>query len=628
MGCLVGKNGVRPDPEKIKVVAEWPAPKDVKGLRKWLGMANYLHKYAANYAQLAKPLTDLLRKEVAWEWSSIQQSAFDAIKKSLISAPILALPDHTKSFSVVCDASDFAIGCALLQKDHEGRDRVISYQSRQLKAAELNYPVHDKELLAIKYALMKYRVHLLGGKPFVVYTDHASLRTATKSPHLSQRMARWLAYFSEYNFTVEYKPGKNNVLADALSRRPDWDPGGSKPNTWDPGGSGSDSVESRPTLEAAVAQCRSRMIPDDHYDVNRVTVSVVRPALTSAIQDKYADDPQCLEIINYLTGSSKDLSKSLRSKIARFSYSDGLLWHRIADADYARVVVPNDTDLREQILHEHHDVMHAGHLGREKTYVSIASHFWWPHLYKWVANYVRSCERGQRVKGSRSTQAPLHPLPIPPDCWESVSMDFIFGYPADNRGNTGILVFVDRLSKMVHLAPVKQTVTGRQCAALFIEHVFRLHGMPSSIVSDRDPRFTGAFWRELFRIHGTINNACHASHSETPFYINGLRNPMVPSTLLRSHSSGSSTLSGGGSQLDPIEIESNDQSQNSRSSLAFKSVEAGSVDADAASFHDSSSESQPMRASRAQRFSCEPESALPAPKIDRSSMQTGMAGET
>ena len=91
----------------------------------------------------------------------------------------------------------------------------------QLKAAELNYPVHDKELLAIKYALMKFCVHLLGAQPFVIYTDHASLRTATKSPHLSQRMARWLAFFAEYNFSVEYKPGKNTVLADALSRRQD-----------------------------------------------------------------------------------------------------------------------------------------------------------------------------------------------------------------------------------------------------------------------------------------------------------------------------------------------------------------------------------------------------------------------
>ncbi|GMF36749.1 unnamed protein product [Phytophthora fragariaefolia] len=151
------------------------------------------------------------------------QRAFEAIKNSLQSAPILALPDDDRPFSVLCDASDFAIGCALLQVDAEGREQVVSFQSRQLKAAEKNYPVHDKERLAMKYALVKFRVHLLGQKPFVIYTDHASLKTATSSPHLSQRKAQWLSFFAEYNFTVEYKPRKQNVLADALSRRPDYE---------------------------------------------------------------------------------------------------------------------------------------------------------------------------------------------------------------------------------------------------------------------------------------------------------------------------------------------------------------------------------------------------------------------
>ncbi|GMF62100.1 unnamed protein product [Phytophthora fragariaefolia] len=192
-----------------------------EGPAQMAGLANYLHKYSANYANMARPLMNLLKKDAVWSWTSKAQQAFEAIKSSLQSAPILALHDEDRPFSVVCDASDFAIGCALLQADAEGRERVVPFQSRQLKAVEKNYPVHDKELLAMKYALVKFRVHLLGRKPFVIYTDHASLRTATSSPHLSQRMARWFSFFAEYNATVEYKPGKQNVLADALSRRPD-----------------------------------------------------------------------------------------------------------------------------------------------------------------------------------------------------------------------------------------------------------------------------------------------------------------------------------------------------------------------------------------------------------------------
>ncbi|GMF35168.1 unnamed protein product [Phytophthora fragariaefolia] len=222
-GCFISSAGVRADPERVKVIAAWPTPRSQRDLRKWVGLANYLHKYSAGYAGLAKPLSDLLKKDTDWRWECQHQAAFDSIKASLQRAPILAVPDESQPFSVVYDASDYAIGCALLQTDEDGHERVISFQARQPKAAERNYPVHDKELLAMKYALVKFRVHLLGSRPFVVYTDHASLRTDTNSPHLSQRMARWLTFFAEYNFRVEYKPGKLKMLADALSRRPDYD---------------------------------------------------------------------------------------------------------------------------------------------------------------------------------------------------------------------------------------------------------------------------------------------------------------------------------------------------------------------------------------------------------------------
>ncbi|KAF1333148.1 Pol protein, partial [Globisporangium splendens] len=554
LGCYVGKAGVRADPEKIKAIADWPIPKNVKDLRKWLGLANYLHKYSHNYAARVRPLTHLLKKDVEWDWTNDVMNAFIDVKESLVRAPVLALPDHTKAFSVVCDASDFAIGCALMQKDDDGHERVVSYQSRLLKAAEKNYPVHDKELLAIKYALLKFRVHLLGATPFVVYTDHASLRTAINSPHLSQRMARWLAFFSEFNFRVEYKPGKENVLADALSRRPDYE----------------SSVD-----DSSDALCLERT-----PDLMHLSISRVQTKLKDNIQSLYAKDDECRLLIAHFDGSSKEsLPAKLESKLARFSYHDGLLWHRLSNFDYPRVYVPHDQDLKLSILHEFHDAPASGHLGREKTFLQVSNVFWWPHQYKWMANYVRSCEQCQRVKPAGKNKAPLHPLPIPQDCWKSVSMDFVFGFPEDKTRNTGVVVFVDRLSKMVHVAPVRKHVTAQETACLFLEHVFRYHGLPESIVSDRDPRFTAAFWRELFRLLGTdlalstadhpetdgqtervnrvvedilrsiavdhprdwsrwlpyvefaINSSEHASTAVTPFYFNSLRHLRVPATL-------------------------------------------------------------------------------------------------
>uniref|UniRef100_A0AAV1U2Q4 Reverse transcriptase domain-containing protein n=1 Tax=Peronospora matthiolae TaxID=2874970 RepID=A0AAV1U2Q4_9STRA len=207
---------------------------DVKGLRIGLGLAAHLHKYSRNYADMTVHLSRLLKKNERWSWSAECQHYFKVIKKSLAQSPVLAIADQGRPFHVVCDTSDFTIGCALMQYDSDGVERVVYYHSRQLQAAERNYPVHDKELLAMKYALAKFRVYRLGDRPLIVHTDHASLRTAVNSPHLSQRLARWLDFFAKHNFSVERKPGRLNVVADTLSRRPDFEPTAQPSSRGDP----------------------------------------------------------------------------------------------------------------------------------------------------------------------------------------------------------------------------------------------------------------------------------------------------------------------------------------------------------------------------------------------------------
>ncbi|OWZ10199.1 reverse transcriptase [Phytophthora megakarya] len=436
LGCLVGKNGVRPDPEKVRVINEWSTPSNVKELRQFLGLATYLCKYVDNYAGKIRPLSQLLKKEAAWNWTAECQHAFDAVKLGLTEVPILAVADQDRPFYVVCDASDFAIGCALMQLNHEGRDRDVYYQSRQLKPAERNYSVHDKELLAMKYALAKFRVYLLGNTPFVVYTDHASLRTAVKSPHISQRMARCLSFFAEYNFRVEYKSGRLNVVADALSRRPDY----------------------------AVRT----------IDVHRIDVARTYTPSSSSLDEVKAactHDADAKQLIEFLSAPSdkarRKMAPRLRASAHRYRVHDGLLIYSAVDDNAERIVVPNDPDLRSRIMYEYHDVPTAGYPGSSEACTS------------------------------------LEDLPTPSECWESVSMDFVFGLPRDSRRKTGIVVFVDRFSKMVHLAAVAAEVTSVQTARLFVDMVFKHHGMPNDLMSDRDPRFTARFWQEVFTLLGT-----------------------------------------------------------------------------------------------------------------------------
>ncbi|KAG3011479.1 hypothetical protein PC128_g3567 [Phytophthora cactorum] len=213
-----------------------------------------------------------------------------------------------------------------MQHDHEGRDRVVYYQSRQLKPAERNYPVHDKEFLAMKYALAKFRVYLLGSGPFVVYTDHASLRTAVKSPHISQRMARWLSFFAEYDFRVEYKPGRLNVVTDALSRRPDY----------------------------AVKTADANPIGVEH-------VSAPSSSLIDDVKAAYASEADAKQLLSYASAPSDEarrkLAPHLRARAHRYRVHEGLLLYSAVDDDVNRIVVPNDYDLR---MHEYHDAPTAG----------------------------------------------------------------------------------------------------------------------------------------------------------------------------------------------------------------------------------------------------------------------------
>ncbi|GMF67962.1 unnamed protein product [Phytophthora fragariaefolia] len=240
---------------------------------------------------------------------------------------------------------------ALMQHDHEGRDRVVYYQSRQLKPAERNYLVHDKELLAMKYALAKFRVYLLGSRPFVVYTDHASLGTAIKTPHISQRMARWLSLFAEYNFQVECKPGRLNVVADALSRRPDY----------------------------------------EVYKANANVIGVVRTSTPSSyllddVRSAYANDAGAKQLLNYFAAPSdksrQKLAKHLRARVHRYRVHNGLLLYSAVDDNADRVVVPDDPQLKLRITYEYHDTPTSGHPGREKTYLLLTRDFYWSHQYK------------------------------------------------------------------------------------------------------------------------------------------------------------------------------------------------------------------------------------------------------
>ena len=209
LGHVVSTSGMSVDPEKVEAVMSWERPKSVFEILSFLGLAGYYRRFNEDFSRLAA----LTRKEVKFDWDDRCEKAFQELKRRLTTAPILIVPDIGQGYTVYCDASRAGLGCVLMQSG-----RVVAYGSRQLKNHEQNYPTHDMELAAIVFALKIWR-HYLYGEQFKVYSDHKSLKYIFMQRDLNMKQCRWMEFLEDYDFALHYHPGKENVVADALSRK-------------------------------------------------------------------------------------------------------------------------------------------------------------------------------------------------------------------------------------------------------------------------------------------------------------------------------------------------------------------------------------------------------------------------
>ena len=212
LGHIVSHEGVKADPNKIKAIKEWKIPTTLRHLRGFLGLTGYYRKFVKNYGRIATPLMALLKKD-AFSWTPEATKAFEDLKQVMCIAPVLATPDFTKTFIVECDASGNGIDVVLMQ---EGRP--IAFESRPIKGKNLHKPIYEKEMLAILHALKKWRPYLMG-RHFKVKTDHDSLKYFLEQRLSSEEQQKWVTKMLGYDFEIIYKKGKQNVVADALSRK-------------------------------------------------------------------------------------------------------------------------------------------------------------------------------------------------------------------------------------------------------------------------------------------------------------------------------------------------------------------------------------------------------------------------
>ncbi|KAJ3690866.1 hypothetical protein LUZ61_020030 [Rhynchospora tenuis] len=408
LGHVVTHQGVSMDPAKVQAISDWPEPLTIRALRGFLGLAGYYCRFIHNYGTLAAPLTNLLRRG-AYSWSSDAASAFAALKQALSASPVLQLPDFSLPFIVECDASGSGFGALL----HQG-DGPVAYFSRPVAAHHAKLAAYERELIRLVKAVRHWRPYLWG-TTFIVRTDHYSLKHL-----LDQRLSTipqhtWVSKLFGFDFQVEYRPGKANTVADALSRR-----------------------NEEPTLHALSSPSFS------FYDALRKKV---------AEHHAYAD---------------LHAQHSTNTLPAGWCYRDGLFTKQ------GRIFLASSSAFTLVALQIAHGM---GHEGVEKTLHRLRSNFILPSIKKAVRDFVAACPTCQNNKSVHLHPAGLlQPLPIPARIWADISMDFIVGFP---------------------------------------KNIVKLHGIPESIVSDRDSVFTSIFWQKLFRLQGVHLKLSSAFHPQT-----------------------------------------------------------------------------------------------------------------
>lgn len=471
LGHIVGGGCIKPDQGKVDAITNFPTPRTVRQVRSFLGMCGWYQRYIAGFAAIAAPITDLLKKQARFTWTSEAQKAFDILKSRLTSAPVLSHPDFTRPFVIQCDASNSGVGGVLYQLDEQGEEHPIAYMSQKLNGAQRNYSVTEQECLAAVLSLKKFRGYV-EGMPFKVVTDHASLKWLMSQKDLTGRLARWSLKLQAYDFSIEHRKGSANIVPDALSR------------------------------------------------VFMEELVVIEPASFLDLKDPAFEGFEYQELrsrVQANSGRLPDLQVRDRLVYTRTRTRNG---EPRAEASSWRLWIPQ-TLARAVIEHAHNPPM-ASHPGIGKTVEKIKRYFFWPKMAPQIVEFVKQCTVCHETKAPNVTLRPRMGEQVDVQRpWQRLYIDLLGPYPRSKAGNTTLLIVLDQFSKFVLLKPLRKAST-TDIIRFLKNEVFHMFGVPESIWSDNGSQFISRDFKDLMTCYGVdhIRTATHAPQSNASERVN------------------------------------------------------------------------------------------------------------
>ena len=449
LGHRISAAGSAPLPEKVEAVVSYPLPDTVEQLQQFAGMVNFYHKHIPHLGTIMAPLFDAIsdgkKAKAVIKWTQPLKAAFAATKSALAAATLLAHPDPTAPLALTTDASDVGAG-AVLEQWKQGRWQPVAFFSRKFQPAQTRYSTFDRELTAICLALQHFR-HMLEGRQFTIFTDHKPLVGGLNkiSDAVSPRQSRQFSLIAEFTSELAHITGKNNVVADAMSRQ---------------------ATTTQPTTPDLVA-------------------AVIAPAAANLpeLAVAQANDPSLLQFVANYRGNKLKLGK------VSLPDSPNLIWCELSRPQ-PRPLVPDSH--RRRIVEQLHGLAHPG---RKASVQLVRDRFFWPNLPQDVQKWVKLCLPCQRAKVQTHTKPVAAFIPVPTDRFDSINIDIV-GPLMVSKGHRYLLTIVDRYTRWAEAIPLP-TIDADVVANNLLLHWIARFGVPRTITSDRGSQFTSALWNQM-----------------------------------------------------------------------------------------------------------------------------------